>query len=183
MKIVFVIYYKNNIYILKNKMAKNKKIYRFNVDTSHNLLPGSTTTNPRWIIKIPATVKKGRIFVEWMLIDPSAALLAGAYTDLSGLVIRSPSFGTHEYSDSSTYGVIYGVQNLQSLSPAGGNRHNFIYNNINISDFGYQMNTNLNLSGLVVELQFTAPIGTLLTATDWDRFRIGFLIVDDDERI
>jgi hypothetical protein len=164
-------------------MAKNKKIYRFNVDTSNSLLPGSTTTNPKWLLKIPATVKKGRIFVEWMFIDPSAANLAANYTDFSGIVVRSSSFGTHEYSDSSTYGVIYGVQNLQSLSPALGNRHNYIHNKINISDFGYQMNTNLNLSGLVVELQFTAPVGTLLTSTDWERFRVGFLIVDDDERV
>lgn len=166
---------------------KTKRVYRFSVDTTNltTCLPGSTQTNPRFLIKIPYTVKKGRIFLEWAMLDPVAAATT---QNLSSIMIKSSSFGTHEYTDSSRitgvndYGIISCLNDLQNNWVVASG-HVFIYNRINISDIGYRMNNDINLNGLVVELRLCNPSGLLLTAGDWTKFRLGFLIIDDDDLI
>lgn len=166
---------------------KTKRVYRFSVDTTNltTLLPGSSQTNPRFLLKIPYTVKKGRIFLEWAMFDPVSAATTLA---LASVMIKCSSFGTNEYTDSSAitgvndYGIIACVSDFLSNRVAASG-HVFVYNRINISDIGYRMNNNVNLNGLVVELRLCNPSGVLLNTTDWTKFRLGFLIIDDDELI
>lgn len=164
---------------------KTKRVYRFSIDTTNltTCLPGSTQTNPRFLLKIPYTVKKGRIFLEWAMIDP----VAPDDSLIPAFVIKSSSFGTHEYTDSgllshNDYGIIACINDIIANRNVT-NGHVFFYNKINISDIGYRINNNINLNGLVVELRICGSGGNILAAANWEKFRLGFLIIDDDDLI